>query len=242
MRIVIAGDLSAENPNHPATESALRHSLTLAGLDAEIEWRTTTALAAGVEAQLESADGLFLTTGSPYQSLDGALAVIRHARTTGMPFLGTCGGFQHVVLEGFRNVAGLETARHVEYDGSGDCEVITALSCSLAGLTMAVQITPGSRAASAYDAEHATERYYCQFGVALAFRERLHEAGLTVTGTDADGEPRIVERPDHPFFVATLFVPQASSTAETPHPLVSAFVDAARQSSGRRDGGPRRGL
>ena len=51
-------------------------------------------------------------------------------------------------------------------------------------------------------------------------------AGLCVTGTDADGEVRIVELPDHPFFVATLFVPQASSTPEDPHLLVTAFVAA----------------
>jgi CTP synthase (UTP-ammonia lyase) len=37
----------------------------------------------------------------------------------------------------------------------------------------------------------------------------------------------LVELPGHPFYVATLFVPQASSTPDRPHPLVTAFVRAA---------------
>jgi CTP synthase (UTP-ammonia lyase) len=48
-----------------------------------------------------------------------------------------------------------------------------------------------------------------------------------VSGVDQDGEVRVVELPTHPFFVATLFVPQAASRAHAPHPLVSAFVSAA---------------
>jgi CTP synthase (UTP-ammonia lyase) len=52
----------------------------------------------------------------------------------------------------------------------------------------------------------------------------LLEHGLVISGRDAEGEPRIVELPSHPFFVATLFVPQTST--EQPHPLISAFVSA----------------
>jgi len=44
---------------------------------------------------------------------------------------------------------------------------------------------------------------------------------------DQDGEARIVELADHPFFLATLFVPQVSSSPTQPHPLISAFLRAA---------------
>ena len=51
---------------------------------------------------------------------------------------------------------------------------------------------------------------------------------LLVTGSDSEGEVRVLEAPQpHPFFVGTLFVPQALSTPERPHPLVSAFLRAA---------------
>jgi CTP synthase (UTP-ammonia lyase) len=48
-----------------------------------------------------------------------------------------------------------------------------------------------------------------------------------VSGTGADGEVRIVELPDHPFFLATLFLPQARSTATDPHPLLAGYAAAA---------------
>jgi len=49
-----------------------------------------------------------------------------------------------------------------------------------------------------------------------------------VVGTDDEHGARIVELPDHPFFVATLFVPQLTSTADHPHPLILAYLQAAR--------------
>jgi len=55
--------------------------------------------------------------------------------------------------------------------------------------------------------------------------------GLPIVGTDGIGTPRILELPHHPFFIATLFVPQARSTADAPHPLVSGFVRAAASQS-----------
>ena len=86
---------------------------------------------------------------------------------------------------------------------------------------------PGSRAHDAYGADSATERYYCRFGLNPDFVPALVERGMHISGTDDEGEPRIVELPHNRFFVVTHFVPHASSTAERPHPLISAFLRAA---------------
>ena len=43
------------------------------------------------------------------------VAAIRTAREHGIPFLGTCGGFQHAILELARELAGIEDAHHAEY-------------------------------------------------------------------------------------------------------------------------------
>ena len=50
---------------------------------------------------------------------------------------------------------------------------------------------------------------------------------MIVTGTDDDDEARIFELPSHPFYVATLFVPQNRSTIEQPHPIVTGLLLAA---------------
>jgi CTP synthase (UTP-ammonia lyase) len=54
----------------------------------------------------------------------------------------------------------------------------------------------------------------------------LRRSALGISGSDAEGEIRVIELPDHPFFLATLFVPQLRSTPAHPHPLVTAFVQA----------------
>ena len=159
--------------------------------------------------------------------MQGALDAITFARTDRIPLLGTCAGFQHVVLEVGRSVLGLDRAGHEETDPGAPQLLISALACSLAGQTFTVSFTPGSRASGAYGVPAADERYYCSFGLNPDYVVPLAEAGLAVTGTDQDGEPRVVEWTDHPFLVGTLFVPQMRSAPGEPHPLVQAFVAAA---------------
>lgn len=225
-RIAVVGDYDATNETHVATGNALGHAAMAVEQTASLRWVPTPAVAADPTV-LSDADGIWIAPGSPYASMQGALDAITYARTHGVPLLGTCGGFQHIVIEYGRRVLGLDEATHEGVDPDASFLMVSALACSLAGQSFSVSFVPGSRAARAYGAESATEQYYCRFGLNPSFIEPLVAGGLSITGTDQDGEPRIVEIADHPFFVGTLFVPQVSSTAERPHPLVLAFVEAA---------------
>jgi CTP synthase (UTP-ammonia lyase) len=228
VRIGVVGDYNPANETHVATTTGVRDAAAVIGAAAEVTWIPTEEIRPGDDLRaLLGYDGLFISPGSPYKNLDGALAAIEHARLRSMPLLGTCGGFQHIVLEYARNVAGFTDAKHAEYDPDASSLFITPLSCSLVGQTMTVQILGNSIAAKAYGRATATERYYCNFGLNPDHVKTIVAAGLTVSGTDSDGEPRIIELPSQPFFVGTLFVPQASSTPEAPHPLLVAFVAVA---------------
>jgi CTP synthase (UTP-ammonia lyase) len=92
-----------------------------------------------------------------------------------------------------------------------------------------VRISPGSRAAALYGVDEVTEDYYCNYGLNPQYRNAFEKSGLRVTGTDADGEVRIVELDEHPFFIATLFCFQTRSTAQAAHPLVAGLVEAAQR-------------
>jgi CTP synthase (UTP-ammonia lyase) len=162
----------------------------------------------------------------------GALEAITYARTRDVPLLGTCGGFQHLIIEFARNVAGIHDAAHAEYDPGASRLLINALACSLVGQVMDVSLLDGSLARRAYGGPGATERYYCQFGLDPDYLETLTRNGLAIGGTDQDGEVRIVELPGHRFFVGTLFVPQTSSRPGAPQPLISAYLAAAREPAG----------
>jgi CTP synthase (UTP-ammonia lyase) len=221
------GDYEPTNETHLATTAAVQHAGTQRGVSTQVTWVPTDRVEGDAEEILASFDGLIIAPGSPYRSLGGALTAIEYARVHDVALLGTCGGFQHVVLEFARNVVGFEDAQHAEYDPYASTLFITPLSCSLAGQTMTVHIKEGTQAVSAYQRSTVTERYYCNFGLNPAYLNTIERAGLTVSGTDQAGEPRILELPAHHFFVATLFVPQTSSTPTCPHPLLEAFVEAA---------------
>jgi CTP synthase (UTP-ammonia lyase) len=221
-RIGIIGDFNPENPTHIFTNNGIQHAAEALGAPIEAVW-----LATDQPAEYGQFQGLFGSPGSPYKNFYRALSGIRYARENNVPFLGTCGGSQHMMIEYARNVMGLVDAAHAESDPYASCLFVTPLSCSLVGKTMEVTIKSTSIAAAAFGAERSMEAYYCNFGLNPQYQEQLENSGLAITGKDADGEVRIVELASHAFFVGTLFVPQAKSRSGVPHPLVSAFCRAA---------------
>ena len=105
--------------------------------------------------------------------------------------------------------------------------MITALTCSLVGQAHAVRLQAGSLAARLYGRHESVEDYYCNYGLNPEYRARLERAGLRVSGVDDDGEVRLIELPGHPFFLATLFLPQSRSAPGAPHPLLAGWAAAA---------------
>lgn len=99
------------------------------------------------------------------------------------------------------------------------------------GQTMRARIEPGSKVHGFYGGPEADEEYRCSYGLAPGSRRLLEDGGLRVPGTDVGNEARIIELPEHTFYVATLLVPQMRSAPERPHPLISAFVRTAAASS-----------
>ena len=90
----------------------------------------------------------------------------------------------------------------------------------------------------AYKQEEVTEQFFCNYGLNPAFRHKIEEGQLKISGVDLEGEVRIVELSNHRFFVATLFLPQISSQPGSPHPLIVAYLSAALDfKTSRRNGG-----
>ena len=225
--IAIVADFNASNHSHRATNQAIQHSSEALGTTFGACWINTEKVAgANPAVLLRDFSGLWIGPASPYRSAEGALAAIRVARESRIPLLGTCGGFQHIVLEYARNVLGIEDADHEETNPQALTLVISRLDCSLVGRTMTVSLQQGSRVASLYGRSTTEERYLCNFGVNPSYADQLASRGLRVVGSDADGVVRVVELEDHPFFVGTLFLPQLSSKPSVPHPIVSGFLRA----------------
>jgi CTP synthase (UTP-ammonia lyase) len=228
IRIGLIGDRSESVRAH----AAIPRALEIAGapsFSVEARWLPTPALERDVSGQVAGVDGLWCVPGSPYASMEGALNAIRLARESGRPFLGTCGGFQHALLEYARNVLGIIDAEHAETNPRARVPLISPLTCPLVRQTGTIHFRRGSRAAVFYAARETVEEYHCSFGLNPEYQDRLDDGRLSVTGVDDDGTARVVELGGHPFFFATLFQPELSvlRSGALPHPVIVAFVRAA---------------
>ena len=113
VRVAVVGDYQPDHETHPQTTVAVERAGAALGVAPAVSWIGTSD-AEGL-AGLEEFDGVWIAPRRPYRSLDGALAAITFARTSGVPLLGTCAGFQHIVLEFTRSVVGDAAAQHAEY-------------------------------------------------------------------------------------------------------------------------------
>lgn len=223
-RIALVGDRSPDVTSHTRVPLLLDALATREGLFLDAYWIGTED--AEKPGAVRGFDAVWVLPGSPYRSEAGALAAIRTAREGGVPFLGTCGGFQHTLLEFARDVCGLTGVAHAENDPDADDLLIAPLACSLAGHEGTVTLTPGSLAESVIGAPASVERYHCSYGPG-AHLDTLRAHGLRFTGADGSGQARIAELPGHPFFLATLFQPELAGDGSRPHPVVRALARAA---------------
>jgi len=226
LQIGLIGDYSAEVTAHIAIPKALAIAAKDTGVKIELTWLATEGIAQNI-AQLSFFDALWCVPASPYASIDGALSAIQFAREQGCPFLGTCGGFQHTLIEYVRNALGYAMADHAESNPTTTMPLIAPLSCSLVEAKGTIKLKEGSRISHIYGKDEIIEQYHCNFGFNSRYQTLLETGEMKVTGVDVEGEPRVVEIVRHPFFIATLFQPERSALTGISHPLIRAYVQAA---------------
>ncbi|MFH8932731.1 CTP synthase C-terminal region-related (seleno)protein [Streptomyces griseosporeus] len=223
-RIALVGDRSPNVVSHTRIPLLLDALAERDRLVLDAYWIPSEDAAA--EGAVRGFDAVWVLPGSPYRSEEGVLAAVRTAREDGAPFLGTCGGFQHALLEYARHVCGLTRVAHAENDPDAEDFLIEPLACSLVGHEAAVVIEPGSLAQSVIGAERTVERYFCAYGPSRHL-DTLRAHGMRFSGHDEEGHVRVAELPGHPFFLATLFQPELYGDGSRPHPVVRALARAA---------------
>jgi CTP synthase (UTP-ammonia lyase) len=231
VRIALVGDHDPEAVAHRAIPIALELAGRCAGLTIAREWIGTDTID-GHWPGLEYFQGIWCVPASPYRSAEGAITAIRMAREGGIPFLGTCGGFQHAVLECAERLWGIERPAHAELEPGAAEPVITPLACALLEKSGRVRFAPGSKLASAYGGSCADEEYHCSYGLAASCLPYLDAGPLRATAWDDEGDVRAVELDGHPFFVGTLFQPERAALRGEVPPLVRAFVAASAETWG----------
>jgi CTP synthase (UTP-ammonia lyase) len=237
VQIGLIGDYDVEKVAHGAIPQALALAAASLGCEVATTWLPTARLAelaspdtpatAALAAELRPYHGLWCVPGSPYEDMAGALAGIRYAREQRVPFLGTCGGFQHALLEYFRNVLGAHEADHLESNSAAALPLIAPLTCSLVGGSGTIVLEPGTGAHAIYGQQEIVEAYNCSYGFNAGYEHMLADGALRITGRDELGEARVIELDGHPLFIGTLFQPERSALAGRLHPLIAAYLAAA---------------
>jgi CTP synthase (UTP-ammonia lyase) len=213
--IAALGDRDPRFLTHREIDAATR----LAPHGLSIRWLATDS------ARVDGYDGLWVLPGTPYRDEAAVYEAIRFARESGMPILGTCGGFQYMAVEFARAVAGIAGAGHGESDPDAEAVVVGGLTCSLVGEERMVRTVPGTRVAAICGTEPFVGFHWCNYGLADAYAERLTAAGLVLSAFADDAGVEAFELPDHPFYVATLFQPQVGSSQRRElHPLLAALA------------------
>ena len=224
LTIALIGDYNASVIAHEAIPKALAIAASKNQLNVEYEWLNTATLGNDVSAQLSNFQGIWCVPASPYENMEGALAAIRYAREQMLPFLGTCGGYQHAILEFARNVLNFYEADNAEVNPQTHFPLIGQLVCSLIEENGAIFLQENSKIRDIYNQYEIKEKYHCSYGFNRNYLGLFEGSKLLITGVDADGDPRCIELADHPFFIASAFQPERSALSGLNHPLINQFI------------------
>lgn len=234
VKIAVAGKYAEFQEAYKSIHEALRH----AGMnnDAKVEVVYINTEKDDVNQALKGADGILIPGGFGNRGVEGKINTVRFARENKVPFLGICLGMQCTVLEAARNLCGLHDANSTEFDPTTKDPVVDLTpqqkNVVYKGGTMRLgnytaDLKPGSLAHRLYGKDRIEERHRHRYELNPKYVKQLQDVGLVVSGWHEEVLPEIVERTDHPYFIAVQFHPEFGSRPMRPHPLFDGLIKAS---------------
>jgi CTP synthase len=251
VRIAIVGKYTELKDAYKSLMEALNHGAIKNNARLELEWVEAQDIEDGSATEtLAGISGILVPGGFGERGTEGKISAARYAREQNVPYFGICFGMQMAVIEAARSLLGIESASSTEF---GPCEdAVVGLMTEWTqgdqleqreadgqmGGTMRLgaytaELAKGSLVSKVYGGALAIEeRHRHRYEVNIAYREQLEAVGLRFSGVSPDGQlPEIVELEGHPWFIGVQFHPELKSRPMHPHPLFTAFVEAAIKQS-----------
>lgn len=248
--IAVVGKYTSLLDSYKSLGEALHHGGIANNVKVELRWLDSRIFESeDALHELEDVNGILVPGGFGERGVSGKIAAVKFAREHRIPYFGICFGMQMAVIESARNLAGLAEASSTEF---GPCKdpvvglmtewtrenrVERRVSGGDMGGTMRLGsydcvLLDGSKVSAIYGQHEIKERHRHRYEVNIDYKGVLEKSGLVFSGMSPDGVlPEIVERPDHPWFVGVQFHPELKSKPFDPHPLFTAFIQAAVQQS-----------
>ena len=252
VHIAMVGKYVDLTESYKSLSEALKH----AGIHTETEVRISYIDSENIETEgtdcLKNFDAVLVPGGFGVRGVEGKIAAARYARENKVPYLGICLGMQIALIEFARHMAGMEGANSTEFDLKTPYPVVALIDewqtadgavekrdehADLGGTmrlgAQEVALADGSLAAAIYGSTNIKERHRHRYEVNNHFVPALEKAGLVISGVSG-GRERLVETIElpqgtHPWFFASQFHPEFTSTPRKGHPLFTSFVKAALQ-------------
>ncbi len=245
--IAMVGKYMELTDSYKSLSEALFHAGMREGARVNIHYMDSEMIEKEGTAALKGMDGILVPGGFGERGIEGKIETVRYAREHKIPYLGICLGMQVAVIEYARSMAGLPEAHSTEFQPYTSTPVIALVTewvqadgtvqrrdeNSDLGGTMRLgaqecQLEKGSRVYEIYGQDIITERHRHRYEFNNNYLNALTKAGLVVSGRSMDGElVEIIEIPDHPWFIASQFHPEFTSTPRDGHPLFSSYIRAA---------------
>ena len=237
--IAIVGKYVRLEDSYLSVAESLRHAGFENGVKIDVKYIDSEEITnKNVKEKLKGIDGIVVPGGFGNRGIEGKIETIKYARENKVPFLGICLGMQMAVVEFARNVLKLEDVNSEEFEPEcknpvihimTDQKVVTRKGGTMRLGSYPCKIKEGTLANRIYKEININERHRHRFEYNNDYREKMENAGLTISGTSPDGSlVEIVEIQNHPFFIASQFHPEFKSRPDKPAPLFVALVKAAK--------------
>ncbi len=247
VNVAMVGKYMHLSDAYKSVNEALIHAGIHQGVHVNIQYVDAEMIEREGCASLQTADAVLVPGGFGERGIEGMIAAVNYARTNSVPYMGICLGLQVAVIECARNQAGLSLANSTEFDKNTSCPVIALVTewqtvegvqevrheeSDLGGTmrlgAQVAQLLPETMAKKIYGKEWIKERHRHRYEVNQHYLAAIEKAGLLASGrSEQEGLVEIMEREDHPWFVAFQFHPEFTSTPRDGHPLFESFIQAA---------------
>ena len=217
---------------------ALRHAGYALDARVNIEWIDSEAITEETcEELLSGLDGIIVPGGFGSRGIEGMILTAKYARLHHVPYFGICLGMQIAVIEYARHALGLQKANSHEFDECTPDPVIDFMPGQSdeidKGGTLRLGsypccVVPDTTMARCYGKDRIDERHRHRYEFNNLYRERLENAGMTLSGISPNGRlVEAVELSDEDFYLGVQFHPEFKSRPNRPHPLFMGFVGAS---------------
>ena len=247
IKLAMVGKYMALLDAYKSLNEAIIHAGIKTHTKVEVEFIEAQDLVDDGTRSLEHADAILVPGGFGDRGFEGKVLAAKYARENKVPYLGICYGLHAAIVDIARNAAGLENANTTENNPNtphpviglimewmnedGDVETRDADSDLGGTMRMGEQecrLVENSATSQIYGQDSINERHRHRYEVNDHYVSALEEAGMLVAGRSMDDSlVEVIEVKDHPWFVATQFHPEFTSTPRRGHPLFSSFIEAA---------------